>query len=348
MVDGWLATMTSQERLLLHLMDNPLPERAWDVKPHLTQAGISEATFVHRKHVPRTIKLAMKRGFVADDTRHIIGSKQRRKVYLLTPEGKQQAGKLIARLREMSIDKGDEQCVVGDVIGHEKILHFLAHVDRHCKWHDVSVSIYSPPPGEKIAAEEIFTSVFGQAWSDGHLSEDEKGIISVLRRVLDFPLSELERISAAASLARDAANQSLEDGAGEDRSPDTPRSGNSIDESAGELSESDAIYIEVLLEALSDGQLIREEDAMLSRLRSSLGLAEGVHEKMHIAAREQLGLDATETTHVMAYADALRVALADEIITADEEAILESLRSSLNISPQQHLSLLATERAKLN
>ncbi len=50
----------------------------------------------------------------------------------------------------------------------------------------------------------------------------------------------------------------------------------------------------------------------------------------------------------MAYADALRVALADHIITDDEEAILESLRSSLNISPQQHLSLLAAERAKLN
>ena len=45
MVDGWLATMTSHERLLLHLLDNPLPERAWDVEPHLTQAGISLMTY---------------------------------------------------------------------------------------------------------------------------------------------------------------------------------------------------------------------------------------------------------------------------------------------------------------
>jgi len=343
MVDGWLATMTSHERLLLHLLENPLPERAWDVEPHLTQGGISEAIFVHRKHVPRALKLAMKRGFVADDTRHIIGSKQRRKVYLLTPEGKQQAGELVSRLKEMSIDKEGEQYVVSEIIGHEKMLHFLAHIDGHCKWHDDAVSIFSPPPGENIAAEEIFTSVLGQAWRDGHLSDDEMGIISVLSRVLDFPQSELERISSAASLARDAANaESPEESSG------TAASSNSTEESAGELSESDAIYLEVLIEAFSDGQLIRKEDAMLSRLRSSLGLVEGSHEKLLITARAQLGLDTTETTHVMAYADALRVALADHIITDDEEAILESLRSSLNISSQQHLSLLAAERAKLN
>jgi hypothetical protein len=344
MVDGWLATMTSHERLLLHLLENPLPERAWDVKPHLTQAGISEAIFVHRKHVPRTLKLAMKRGFVADDTRHIIGSKQRRKVYLLTPEGKQQAGELVSRLKEMSIDKEGEQYVVSEIIGHEKMLHFLAHIDGHCKWHEDAVSIFSPPPGENIAAEEIFTSVLGQAWRDGHLSDDEMGIISVLSRVLDFPQSELERISSAASLARDAANA---ESPGES-SVTAASSSNSTEESAGELSESDAIYLEVLIEAFSDGQLIREEDAMLSRLRSSLGLVEGAHEKLLITARAQLGLDTTETTHVMAYADALRVALADHIITDDEEAILESLRSSLNISSQQHLLLLAAERAKLN
>jgi len=330
MVDGWLATMTSHERLLLHLLENPLPERAWDVEPHLTQGGISEAIFVHRKHVPRALKLAMKRGFVADDTRHIIGSKQRRKVYLLTPEGKQQAGELVSRLKEMSIDKEGEQYVVSEIIGHEKMLHFLAHIDGHCKWHDDAVSIFSPPPGENIAAEEIFTSVLGQAWRDGHLSDDEMGIISVLSRVLDFPQSELERISSAASLARDAANaESPEESSG------TAASSNSTEESAGELSESDAIYLEVLIEAFSDGQLIRKEDAMLSRLRSSLGLVEGSHEKLLITARAQLGLDTTETTHVMAYADALRVALADHIITDDEEAILESLRSSLNISSQQ-------------
>ena len=325
MVDGWLATMTSQERLLLHLLDNPLPERAWDVQPHLTQAGISEATFVHRKHVPRTIKLAMKRGFVTDDTRHIIGSKQRRKVYLLTPEGKQQVAELVGRLKAMSVEKDGVQCIVVDIIGHEKILDFLSHVDGQCKWHADAVSVFSLPPSEKIAAEEIFTSVLGQAWSDGHLSEDEKGIISVLRRVLDFPQSELERISAVASSSSTAANFN-----------------------AGDLTEPDTIYLEVLLEALSDGQLIREEDAILSRLRSSLGVAEGMHDDILSEARTQLGLNSEEATHVLAYADALRIALADEVITDDEEAILESLRSSLNISSQQHLSLLAYERAKLN
>ena len=44
MVDGYLGTMTTEERMLLHLFDNPLPEGQWEAPFAVTQAGISAAT----------------------------------------------------------------------------------------------------------------------------------------------------------------------------------------------------------------------------------------------------------------------------------------------------------------
>ena len=57
MVDGYLGTMTTEERTLLHLFDNPLPEGQWEAPFAVTQAGISAAVHVQRKHVPRTCLL---------------------------------------------------------------------------------------------------------------------------------------------------------------------------------------------------------------------------------------------------------------------------------------------------
>ena len=46
MVDGYLGTMTTEERTLLHLYDNPLPEGHWEAPDAVTQAGISAAVHV--------------------------------------------------------------------------------------------------------------------------------------------------------------------------------------------------------------------------------------------------------------------------------------------------------------
>ena len=48
MVDGYLGTMTTEERMLLHLYDNPLPEGHWEAPQSVTQAGISAAVHVQR------------------------------------------------------------------------------------------------------------------------------------------------------------------------------------------------------------------------------------------------------------------------------------------------------------
>ena len=56
MVDGYLGRLTTEHRMLIHLYDNILPNNQWEAPVALTQAGISAAVHVQRKHVPRTLK----------------------------------------------------------------------------------------------------------------------------------------------------------------------------------------------------------------------------------------------------------------------------------------------------
>ena len=43
MVSGFLGTLTTEERTLLHLLNHQLPENNWEAPMELTQAGISVA-----------------------------------------------------------------------------------------------------------------------------------------------------------------------------------------------------------------------------------------------------------------------------------------------------------------
>ena len=40
----------------MHLVEEPLPKNKWEAQDAVTQAGISAAVYVQRKHVPRTLK----------------------------------------------------------------------------------------------------------------------------------------------------------------------------------------------------------------------------------------------------------------------------------------------------
>ena len=47
-----LLTLTVEQRVLLHLWDTPLGDNPWEGRPELTQAGVSEAVGIARKHLP--------------------------------------------------------------------------------------------------------------------------------------------------------------------------------------------------------------------------------------------------------------------------------------------------------
>ena len=114
MVDGYLGSLTTEERMLLHLCDNNLPEGEWEAPSALTQAGISAAVHVQRKHVPRTIKRLEQRGDLTKSKRHVPGGKQRRQVYGLTPSGREKASALREKILSQLLTQRGEKIVLSE------------------------------------------------------------------------------------------------------------------------------------------------------------------------------------------------------------------------------------------
>ena len=136
MVDGYLGSITTEQRMLLHLLDNRLPEGEWEAPAAVTQAGISAAVHVQRKHVPRTLKRLEQRGDIVKDKRHVPGGKQRRQVYGLSPAGKVTAEALRTKILNQKVLLNGEQKILVDLRkGGQATLDLLSHVDEGMNFH---------------------------------------------------------------------------------------------------------------------------------------------------------------------------------------------------------------------
>lgn len=322
MVKGWLGTLTSEERLILHLFENQLREGQWDVGPELTQAGIASAIHLQRKHVPRTIKQAINRELVYDDTRHIIGARQRRRVYGLTYSGKEMAESLRTRLMKLEVGyEGGTKPLTNFIPEHSSLLLALAHVGDDCAWNEKPIvdalDADSQSHIDMKVKDKIIRAVLTQAWKDGFLSSDEQGLIEAITKVLKIGEDVISAVTKQVRAEAPTPTEAPQD-----------------------------VYAELLDQALSGNIIIEEEAAMLATLRNAIGISKAEHDELLSEAQTRRGQSPSQ--NLLAYSDAVRVALADRIITDDEEALLASLRSSLGISNSQHEEILLAEREKLN
>jgi DNA-binding Lrp family transcriptional regulator len=96
-------------------------------------------------------------------------------------------------------------------------------------------------------------------------------------------------------------------------------------------------YRKALAEALEDGVITDDEEAILTSLRNSLNITDEQHNKLLDFMKTQTNMDSME---VEIYSNVLGQALEDNVITEDEEAILLSLRDSLQITEEIHEKLL--------
>ena len=179
MVSGFLGTLTTEERTLLHLLDNKLPENNWEAPMELTQAGISAAVHVQRKHVPRTLKRLQEQNFLNTTSRHVPGARQRRRVYSLTPDGRQRAISILNRIKEVPVQSDGTTVLLESLLTSSKnTLESLAHIDEHMKVHsDPVMSPVSHPEGsaslDAQAGEALVRRMFARAWQDGRITKDE-------------------------------------------------------------------------------------------------------------------------------------------------------------------------------
>ncbi|HIF46288.1 MAG TPA: hypothetical protein EYQ73_05785 [Candidatus Poseidoniales archaeon] len=312
MVDGYLGTLTTEERMLLHLFDNPLPEGQWEAPAAVTQAGISAAVHVQRKHVPRTLKRLEQRGELITGQRHVPGAKQRRRVYGLTSVGKERAGALRNKiLAEVVILKGERVEVSNLRGGGQLTLDLLSHVDEGMVFHENPViSPVSNPEGmaslDAQAGEDLVRRVLARAWEDGKITKDEQHLLS---EVVEFVGMHPDRVRRLSDEARKSMN----------------------------APPPEEVYLDMLRQALDDGEIIEDEVALLETMRVAFEIDSKTHEQLLAEAREDPILD--EKT--MAYRATLVTALEDGMISSDEDAMLQTLRKTMDISDSKHASLLA-------
>jgi len=320
-VEGQLGELTVEERVLVHLFDNRLEEGSWEASTANTQAGISSAVHIQRKHLPRTLKKMIESEDVIQEMRHVEGSKQRRRAYALSGNGIARCEEIRSRILSMKISKDGDEISLRELDGNEPLLIIISHIDSSRKWNEkpllVPISEAKGEVGiEGQVSESLVKAVFERAWRDGSLSEAERGIVE---EIVDFLGMSPERVTR---IEQDALNN-----LSESKGPDRER-----------------IYRDLLEQALEDGEIIEEEKIMLETLRRTLDIDLEAHGRLvaQVIAHGELleGLDA----HFHPYVDAVRTALEDGIISLDEDAILTSLRRSFSIPTEIHVAIATSIR----
>ncbi len=278
----------------------------------LTQAGISAAVHVQRKHVPRTLKRLEEQNCLNTTSRHVPGARQRRRVYSLTMEGRERAQSILQRIESTPVHLDGKTVLLETLMkSSEKTLETLAYVDEHFVVHtDPVMSPVSHPEGsaslDAQAGEALVRRMFARAWQDGRITKDEQ---LLLNEVVDFLGMHPERVRRLSNEARREIN----------------------------APPPEEIYLDMLRQALVDGVIHEEEEALLKTVQIAFDIDEQTHNELLGKAIE----DPFRTPEHEAYRSVLSTALIDGIITSDESAMLETLRQQTGISEQEHAMILA-------
>ena len=278
----------------------------------LTQAGISAAVHVQRKHVPRTLKRLEEQNCLNTTSRHVPGARQRRRVYSLTMEGRERAHSILQRIESTPVHLDGKTVLLETLMkSSEKTLETLAYVDEHFVVHtDPVMSPVSHPEGsaslDAQAGEALVRRMFARAWQDGRITKDEQ---LLLNEVVDFLGMHPERVRRLSNEARREIN----------------------------APPPEEIYLDMLRQALVDGVIHEEEEALLKTVQIAFDIDEQTHNELLGKAIE----DPFRTPEHEAYRSVLSTALIDGIITSDESAMLETLRQQTGISEQEHAMILA-------
>lgn len=278
----------------------------------LTQAGISAAVHVQRKHVPRTLKRLEQQSLLNTTSRHVPGARQRRRVYSLTSEGRERAHLILNRIKSTPIQSDGTTVLLESLLtSSQNILETLGHIDEHMVVHtDPVMSPVSHPEGsaslDAQAGEALIRRMFARAWQDGRITKDEQ---LLLNEVVDFLGMHPERVRRLSNEAR--------------REIDAPPP--------------EEIYLDMLRQALVDDVIHDEEEALLKTFQIAFDIDDHSHERILKVALQKPYI----TPEVEAYQSVLRTALLDGVITDDESAMLETLRKETGISNQDHAMMLA-------
>ncbi len=314
-----LLTLTVEQRVLLHLWDTPLGDNPWEGRPELTQAGVSDAVGIARKHLPRTLKKLREKAFIQEETRHVAGAKQRCRVYALSTEGRKAASDLVDDIQARVVKADGEQTTVQALHNHTTgLLDVLRNIDSTGTYRppiEGEVADIIPLDGRDLPLDHrlaVYDNIVRTAWSDGVVTKDEQAMLDDLAMYLGLEPYDTEPIEKRVR-----------------------------EESIDPEAENSSLYKQMLEVAWQDGEVDANEQAMLDSLAGMLGLDSARNVQLDWVCDR---LD----DRMKAYCSAMEAAWEDGRVNDDEENILQSLRDSLSISDQEHKTILGVVRAKLN
>ena len=312
MVEGYLGTLTTEERTLLHLLHQQLPSGGWEAPPSLTQAGISAAVHVQRKHIPRTLKRMEKNGLINVAQRHIPGGKQRKRVYTLNEQGTEHAEALRDRLLAQLVEvDGVQQQLRSLWNTKQPVLELLSHLDDALTYHSTAlISPLSNPEGtasiDAQYGEELVRRMFARAWEDGKITKDEQSLLNEAVEFLGMHPERARRLS-------DEARKTLK------------------------IPPPEEVYYDMIVQALDDGEILQDEVDLLDTFRIAFGIDQLTHNTLLDKARQQ----PVRSEHYQVYAAAVKTAMQDHVISVDEHAMLRTLQTQLNISDSEHDQIMS-------
>ena len=314
-----LLTLTVEQRVLLHLWDTPLGDNPWEGRPELTQAGVSDAVGIARKHLPRTLKKLREKDRIHEETRHVAGAKQRCRVYALSPEGRKAASELVDEIHTRIVKADGDQTTVQALHNHTTgLLDVLRNLDSTGTYRPPIVGeITEPAPldGRDLPLEHrlaVYDNIVRTAWSDGVVTKDEQAMLDDMAMYLGLEPYDTEPIEKRVR-----------------------------EESIDPEAENSSLYQQMLEVAWQDGEVDANEQAMLDSLAGMLGLDSARDVQLDWVCDR---LD----DRLKGYCSAMEAAWEDGRVSDDEENMLQSIRDSLSISDQEHKTILGVVRAKLN
>ena len=314
-----LLTLTVEQRVLLHLWDTPLGDNPWEGRPELTQAGVSEAVGIARKHLPRTLKKLREKDRINEETRHVAGAKQRCRVYSLSTEGRKAASDLVEDIHSRVVKVDNEETTVLTLHNHTTgLLDVLRNIDSTGSYRppiEGDVEVQPTLDGRDLPLDHrlaIYDNIVRTAWSDGVVTKDEQAMLDDMAMYLGLEPDDTEPIEKRVR-----------------------------DESIDPDAENSSLYKQMLEVAWQDGEVDANEQAMLDSLAGMLGLESARDVQLDWVCER---LD----DRLKAYCSAMEAAWQDGQVSDDEENMLGSMRNSLTISDEEHKTILGVVRAKLN
>ncbi|UCH88272.1 MAG: TerB family tellurite resistance protein [Thermoplasmata archaeon] len=298
--------LTVLNRILIHLMDYRNFREEFEVPFEVTQSGISKGIRIQQKHLPRTLKKLIGLNHIEERTTHVVGVKQKRKVYFLTDEGIQYTWELIKNLMEKDIPiqaslKGKRS---------ESVLKSIPLKELY------------ESEKSKVSLIEILlflqdNDAYNQEVLYAVLESDEQS----MNNVDDNGESASDEISSEMSGLKRIGDQTREDKESMDSTMKIPQV------------KKIEIYHAALKQAWEDGRVTKDEHDILARLQDKLDISAEEHRRLEM---EIMAKSSDKVGSEDVYKSALRQAWEDGVISDDEDSLLKELRRTLKITDEQH------------